>query len=233
MRLPYRPPQPARGSCVLEHRRLGIEPGHGRKELSAAAGERRIGEVRHAVVSDASRLSERGGALRLREARSGASAARVQPVAGRRGGPERRRPFDSGNDRPARVRETRDSVRAHARCELERERVTACASSGPARSACGRRSQARHGRRLRRAAAPGRHQHGQHRRSSGADANARLVHLGSVAEPGQPPPALLSASLTFAGVSPPCDAGRHVCTIRRTAGERTSIPWAWTISTVS
>ena len=34
----------------------------------------------------------------------------------------------------------------------------------------------------------------------------------------------LSASLTFAGVSAPCDAGRHVCTACRTAGECTSMP---------
>ncbi len=47
------------------------------------------------------------------------------------------------------------------------------------------------------------------------------------------PPAFWSASLTFAGVSAPCDAGRHFCTARRTAGECTSMPWAWTISTVS
>jgi ABC-2 type transport system permease protein len=44
-------------------------------------------------------------------------------------------------------------------------------------------------------------------------------------------PALSIASLTFAAVSAPCDAGRHACTTRKTRGECTSMPCACTIST--
>src|SRR5438067_426472 len=58
------------------------------------------------------------------------------------------------------------------------------------------------------------HRFGLHRRRLPRAHDPKTADERTLRLPGQPP-ALLSASLTFAGVSAPCDAGRHACTTRR------------------
>jgi hypothetical protein len=146
--LPDRPFEPTQSCSVFERRGGGIESGDRREQLSAAGGERRIGEVRRSVLANAPHLCERSGTLRGVELFACRGAGRLQLQAPLPRGSESWRLFDSRRERTAWIGELRVTVRAYALSEPDtRARAaagfprlvvagpTACSESGRA-NAC-------------------------------------------------------------------------------------------------